>query len=179
MSKTKRYYIAYGSNLNVQQMRFRCPGARIIGTANLDGCRLLYRGSKTGSFLTIEPAEGRSVPVAAWEVSERDELALDRYEGFPTFYYKKELRLPVKGIRTGKVREQDVFVYIMHENRPLGLPSPYYYATCLLGYLRFGFDEANLISALTESSAGMTGPNEKDKQAMIKDIIYCKGRKIL
>ena len=27
----KRYYIAYGSNLNVYQMRYRCPNARIIG----------------------------------------------------------------------------------------------------------------------------------------------------
>ena len=23
----RRYYIAYGSNLNVEQMRFRCPSA--------------------------------------------------------------------------------------------------------------------------------------------------------
>ena len=28
----KRYYIAYGSNLNVRQMRMRYPSARIIGT---------------------------------------------------------------------------------------------------------------------------------------------------
>lgn len=32
----KRYYIAYGSNLNVQQMRMRCPSARIIGTSVLE-----------------------------------------------------------------------------------------------------------------------------------------------
>ena len=29
----KRYYIAYGSNLNVRQMLMRCPSARIIGTS--------------------------------------------------------------------------------------------------------------------------------------------------
>ena len=27
----KRYYIAYGSNLDIQQMRWRCPNARVIG----------------------------------------------------------------------------------------------------------------------------------------------------
>ena len=59
---------------------------------------LLFKGSKTGSYLTIEPKEGSRVPVAAWEVSAEDELALDRYEGFPTFYYKKEMLLPIKGI---------------------------------------------------------------------------------
>ena len=51
----KRYYIAYGSNLNVQQMRWRCPGARIIGTSEMKDYRLLFKGSKTGSYLTIEP----------------------------------------------------------------------------------------------------------------------------
>ena len=80
----KRYYIAYGSNLNVGQMRMRCPGARIIGTSVVEGYRLLFKGSRTGSYLTIEPQEGASVPVAAWAVTEEDEEALDRYEGFPT-----------------------------------------------------------------------------------------------
>ena len=49
----KRYYIAYGSNLNVRQMRMRCPSARIIGTANLKDYELLFKGSKTGSYLTV------------------------------------------------------------------------------------------------------------------------------
>ena len=61
----KRYYIAYGSNLNIPQMRMRCPGARIIGTSVIEGYRLLFKGSRTGSYLTIEPQEGASVPVAA------------------------------------------------------------------------------------------------------------------
>ena len=48
----KRYYIAYGSNLNVRQMRMRCPSARIIGTSVLKDYELLFKGSKTGSYLT-------------------------------------------------------------------------------------------------------------------------------
>ena len=94
----KRYYIAYGSNLNIYQMRFRCPTARIIGTAVIPNYELLFKGSKTGSYLTIEPKKGSSVPVAVWETTDQDELALDRYEGYPAFYYKKELTLPIKGI---------------------------------------------------------------------------------
>ena len=61
----KRYYIAYGSNLNIPQMRMRCPGARIIGTSVIPDYELLFKGSKTGSYLTIEPKAGSSVPVAA------------------------------------------------------------------------------------------------------------------
>ena len=77
----KRYYIAYGSNLNVQQMRMRCPYASVLGTAELDGWELLFKGSGTGSYLTVERRKGSQVPVGVWEVSEADERALDRYEG--------------------------------------------------------------------------------------------------
>lgn len=136
----KRYYLAYGSNLNVRQMMIRCPSARMIGTATIEDYRLMFKGSKTGSYLTIEPEEGCSVPVGVWEVSEADELALDRYEGFPTFYYKKELELPITGIRTGKVRRRKAFVYIMHEDRLLGVPSNMYMRICMEGYIDFGFD---------------------------------------
>ena len=66
----KRYYLAYGSNLNVRQMMIRCPSARMIGTATIEDYRLMFKGSKTGSYLTIEPEEGCSVPVGVWEVSE-------------------------------------------------------------------------------------------------------------
>ena len=102
----KKYYLAYGSNLNVAQMRWRCPDARALGTATIEDYRLLFKGSKTGSYLTIEAQEGAQVPVAVWEVSEEDEKRLDRYEGFPTFYYKKELELTFTGIKTGKKRKR-------------------------------------------------------------------------
>ena len=144
----KRYYIAYGSNLNIPQMRMRCPGARIIGTSVIEDYQLLFKGSKTGSYLTIEPMEGSEVPVVIWEVTETDEKALDRYEGYPNFYYKKEMTLDIKGIRTGKVRRRDAFVYIMHEERELGIPSWYYVNTCLDGYRAFGFDEKYLFDAI-------------------------------
>ena len=143
----KRYYLAYGSNLNVRQMRMRCPTARMIGTATIEDYRLMFKGSKTGSYLTIEPEEGCSVPVGVWEVSEADELALDRYEGFPTFYYKKELELPITGIRTGVVRQRKAFVYIMHEDRLLGVPSNMYMRICMEGYMDFGFNYDTLWEA--------------------------------
>lgn len=147
----KRYYIAYGSNLNVRQMTMRCPTARIIGTSEIHNYRLLFKGSKTGSYLTIEPEKGCSVPVAVWSVTDQDEWALDRYEGFPSFYYKKELELPITGIKTGKVRRRKVFVYIMHEDRPFGVPSSFYMRTCAEGYRYFGFDLQTLLEAFTYS----------------------------
>ena len=150
----KRYYIAYGSNLNIRQMRMRCPHARIIGTSEVPDYRLLFKGSGSGAYLTIEPCDGMSVPVAVWEVTADDERALDRYEGFPSFYYKKELELPIKGIRSGKVRRRTVFVYIMHEDRPLGITSKYYMDVCHKGYRDFGFDETKLKEAFEASLEG-------------------------
>lgn len=48
----KRYYIAYGSNLNVPQMRWRCPDARIIGTGlpTEDYYRVCLEGYRTFGF---------------------------------------------------------------------------------------------------------------------------------
>ncbi len=147
----KRFYIAYGSNLNVRQMRMRCPGARIIGTSEIKDYRLLFKGSMTGSYLTIEMEAKASVPVAVWEVTASDEQALDRYEGYPGFYYKKEMALPVKGIKTGEVRRRKVFVYIMHEKQPFGVPSRSYMGTCAEGYRDFGFDVNTLMEAYSFS----------------------------
>ena len=147
----KKYYIAYGSNLNVEQMRWRCPGATITGTALIPDYRLLFRGSKTGSYLTIEPAAGFNVPAAIWAVTDADECSLDRYEGYPTFYYKQEMELDIIGIRTGKHRRRKAFVYIMHEDRPIGIPTRTYMSTCWNGYDRFGFDPDYLLTALKYS----------------------------
>lgn len=146
----KKYYLAYGSNLNVQQMRFRCPDAKPIGIAEIDGYELLFKGSKTGSYLTIEKNPECKVPVAVWEVSERDEHCLDAYEGYPNFYYKTEMEVTVKG-RMGIPKKLTAFVYIMHEDRKLGVPSPTYIRTCLTGYRYFGFDDSYLWDAIDKS----------------------------
>lgn len=146
-----RYYIAYGSNLNIPQMRMRCPQAKIIGTSEIKDYELLFKGSQTGSYLTVEKKKGGSVPVAVWATTAADEAALDRYEGFPFFYYKAEMELPVKSIHTGKVQNRKCYVYIMHEDRNIGSPSEFYVRTCLEGYRDFGFDEKILMRAVKNS----------------------------
>lgn len=147
-----KYYIAYGSNLNKEQMEDRCPGAKVVGTAELKNCRLLFKGSLTGSYLTVEPEMGCSVPVGVWEVTAAHERSLDVYEGYPNFYYKKALRLPVRDVHTGEVRKLDAFVYIMHEDRRIGIPSRHYVDTCLEGYRDFGFDPDVLWEAVAYST---------------------------
>lgn len=147
-----KYYLAYGSNLNLNQMKFRCPTAKVVGIAWIEGYELLFKGSQSGSYLTIEKKEGSKVPVAVWSVQPSDELKLDRYEGYPSFYYKKTLPIEYDGIVSKKKYQVNAFVYIMHEERKLGIPSRAYVQTCLEGYSTFGFDIKFLKMALKRSS---------------------------
>ena len=149
----KRYYIAYGSNLNVSQMKVRCPEATIAGTTELHGYELLYKGSKTGAYLTIEEKKGGRVPVAIWEVSTADEQRLDRYEGFPTFYYKRDFKLAITTPQ-GEKKKVKAFAYIMHEERHLATPHWTYIECCREGYADFGFDETYLDEAYIRSRKG-------------------------
>ena len=151
----KRYYIAYGSNLNLPQMQGRCPGATIVGTSVIEDYRLLFKGSKTGSYLTIEPWEGGRVPVAVWEITAAHERSLDRYEGYPVFYYKTDMELAVTLIGTGEVRTLPGFVYVMYADRPIGIPTNPYFVTCAQGYRSFGFDPCILLDAYTNSKEGI------------------------
>ena len=60
-------------------------------------------------------------------------------------------KVKYKGIRTGKRRTVNAFVYIMHEERPIGVPSDFYMRTCLEGYDTFYFDPSILLAAYDKS----------------------------
>ena len=141
-----RYYIAYGSNLSVEQMKHRTPDAKIIGTSVLEGWRLLFKGCAT-----IEPKEGREVPVLIWEISDTDEKNLDRYEGYPIYYYKRELPVTVTPLDGGAPRELTAMVYIMDEKHTFRMPSLYYYDVLHRGYRTFGFDLSLLRQSIEDS----------------------------
>ena len=64
----EKYYLAYGSNLSIAQMVQRCPYAVYVGKATIEGYQLLFKGSQSGSYLTIEKKKGSSVPVLVWNI---------------------------------------------------------------------------------------------------------------
>lgn len=45
-----KYYLAYGPNLNLVQMRQRCPNARVVGYTYLFGVRLSSVVPRTAAF---------------------------------------------------------------------------------------------------------------------------------
>lgn len=153
MQKNEKYYIAYGSNLNIMQMQRRCPGADAVGSGWLGGYRLAFRGSKTGAYLTLTPDPGGRVPVGVWRIRPEHERALDIYEGYPEFYRKEWMSVRVKPFHPegAPVVGLTGMIYIMDENRPLGVPATQYVETCMIGYDCFGLNAAPLIRAVTEA----------------------------
>ena len=124
--KTK-VYAAYGSNMNLQQMKGRCPAAKVTGTGFVHGYRLTFRG---GGVANIERTTGHKVPVVLWEITPECELALDRYEGFPSLYIKRKVK-----VKTAN-GEVSAFVYVMaaeYEKMPCP-PAQYYFETIWRGY---------------------------------------------
>lgn len=146
MRKKNRFYVAYGSNLNLTQMKRRCPGASVAGTAVLNDYRLLFRGGQGGAVATIEPFTGGSVPILLWDITPSDETSLDIYEGWPRLYRKEEVKVRLNG------KTVNAMAYVMNEGRPLGQPGAFYYNTILEGYESAGFDPEVLKKA-TEDSA--------------------------
>jgi len=131
---SNKLYIAYGSNLNLEQMANRCPTAKVVGASKINNYRLLFRGANAGAVATIEHHKGASVPVLVWEITPADETALDRYEGWPFLYRKETLKVRLNG------KYVTAMVYIMNEGRPFGQPSCYYYSTILEGYKSADFN---------------------------------------
>ena len=144
--KEKRLYVAYGSNLNLYQMKFRCPTAKLIGTGIVKDHELQFKGRSDCAFATIAPSEGNAVPVAVWELKESDEKSLDRYEGFPSYYFKQEI--PVE-MNNGKTISG--MVYIMNLRQSFGVPSKGYVQTVSEGYRNCRLDMSVLKDAIRQS----------------------------
>ena len=145
--KEPRLYVAYGSNLNIQQMARRCPTARLYATGVIKDYELQFKGQPQSAFATIAKKVGSEVPVAVWEIQRADEYFLDRYEGYPSHYFKKDV--PVE-LTDG--REVNAMVYIMNLRMNFGMPSTHYYRTVHQGYLDCKLDTSVLNKALGDSA---------------------------
>ena len=122
-------YIAYGSNMVQEQMAVRCPDAKLIGTGYIAGARLEFylhaTVEKTGDMRN-------RVPVAVWEISDRDERNLDRYEGVPSYYIKE--KWPVRMADGSEIRGM---IYLMKMIRK-SPPHTQYYDGIANAYRKLG-----------------------------------------
>ena len=144
-----KLYVAYGSNMDLNQMVFRCPNSRYYGTGVIEDYRLMYKSR----YATIEPEKDYKVPVVIFEISKADETMLDRYEGYPTFYEKKMIKVKMED----KIVE--AMVYIMKNGNYFALPEPTYYINMEESYKIFGFDMEILEESLIYSFKKVKQPS--------------------
>ena len=137
----KKLYIAYGSNMNVEQMSRRCPNAKPIGKMVLKNYKLVFKG-----VADIEKSESAEVPVVVWEITKECEKALDIYEGYPRLYRKEYVQIEING------KIELAMVYVMNYAKG-AKPSEYYYNVIKQGYKDFGIETEPLEMALAESQA--------------------------
>lgn len=138
MSK-KQLYIAYGSNINLEQMAFRCPNSKFVGMSEIKDFEFEFRG-----VATIVPKKGATVPILIWELDDRDLPTLNRYEGWPRLYRQEKMSFEMNG------KSYEGMAYLMNRGT-ISPPSPQYYDTILQGYRENGLDESYLQTALENS----------------------------
>ncbi len=143
----EKLYVAYGSNLNIRQMKYRCPTAKLYGVGELKDYELQFKGYPNSAYATIAPKVGSSVPIAVWKITSLDESSLDRYEGYPSHYYKENV-----SVNLGN-KSLDAMVYIMNPKMDFALPSAGYYRTVHEGYLDCKLDVDVLNDAVGRSAA--------------------------
>lgn len=152
MKKTKRVYIAYGSNMSKEQMMFRCPDSRVLGAGFLNDYELNFCGNKNGrNFASVIKKDGAKTPVVLWETTSSDERRLDCYEGFPSFYRKEMIQRDMLEIADIGTAFDEAYIYIMNSEL-LGMPDNSYFTGIYFAYKDFGIDTKYLDDALIRSS---------------------------
>ncbi len=131
--------MAYGPNMNIEDMKLRCPAAKVVGRRYLNGYRLMFN-----RYATIVEDKNSSVPVLIWEISDDDENQLDIYEGYPKLYHKET----IQGLVEGEWKE--FMVYVMNEFA-LAPPTKEYFNTILSAYRALLFSDDYLKDALADT----------------------------
>ena len=134
-----KLYFAYGANLNLTNMKHRCPNAKRVCNLDLPDWRLVFK-----SVADIEPAPYNNVNGVVWEITEECEKSLDIFEGFPRLYRKEYF---VVKMPDGSV--EDVMFYKMNREG-YALPSEGYFNTIKTGYIQNRIPTSGLFNTLSE-----------------------------
>ena len=129
-------YFAYGSNLNLFQMKRRCKDSVFLKKYELKGYRLNFRSKYRAA--DIEKSKNSVVPGALFEISKSDEKKLDVYEDYPILYKKLYFTYYNKTVMT----------YIMVNKTEFRYPTERYLNVVKRGYKDCKLDTKYLKLAL-------------------------------
>jgi len=116
-------YAAYGSNMDPGQMSLRAPHSPLRGVGWLSGWRLTFGGEDRGwegPLVTLVEDTFEQVFVALYDVTEADELQMDRWEAADLALFRK-VRVRVATL-DGEVL---AWLYVLDDYEG-GLPSARY-----------------------------------------------------
>jgi hypothetical protein len=128
-------------------MARRCPDAKPFSLFHMENWKLVFRG-----VADIVPSPGDYVPGGLWIISDNDELALDRYEGFRadgSGMYRKET-IAIEPYKIKGETFTEIMFYVMNSDG-IFPPSQYYLASIKEGYKNFGLKTKPLIAAVEAS----------------------------
>ena len=134
-----KYYLAYGMNTNIEGMAVRCPNAISLGKVILDDHKLVFR-----TFCDIKPETGNSIECALWIITPQCEQSLDRLEGYPDFYGKKEVSVIYKN------KPIKAMIYYMKDIHSLSAPSEHYLNSVVEGYYNHNMKITPIVEALED-----------------------------
>lgn len=153
-----KIYLAYDSDMNLEQIKCRCPSIQLIGTSKIEHYKLEFRGQKNHAYANITPANDSIVPVVVWKMTSQDEKNLDIYKGFPDTCSKRIFRLKFNG------QTFSAFTYVMNKNHEINIPTDTYFNTVLEGYASNNLYAKPLFKALTDAEQyAKTRPNKPFK----------------
>ncbi len=108
-------YFAYGSNMDLDQMADRCPGAIFLGLTSLPDRQFVINSRGVAS---IRRAFGAQCEGAVFALSKSCIRSLDRYEGIAHGLYRKE--------SASDSNELELMTYVATDSEPFyGLDSEY------------------------------------------------------
>ena len=108
-----KIYAAYGSNMNEEQMKERCPQSELMGIGWLKDYKLMFK-----THANVIPSKGDKVPVMLWKISQNDERRLDGKEAVCEIeekgnYVKRDLEVEYEGEKI-----KALFYIMNEENKP-------------------------------------------------------------
>jgi gamma-glutamylcyclotransferase (GGCT)/AIG2-like uncharacterized protein YtfP len=139
-------YFAYGSNLDFDQMKGRCPSAQSVGVAKLPGRRLAFTRWSEGRKGAVADAvadPAGEVWGVVYEITAEDLEVLDRCEGFTpggssNAYLRQQCTVWLNGDPQRAVAAE-VYFAVPQENP--GLPSQDYRDQILRGAREWGLPQ--------------------------------------
>ena len=157
-----KLYLSYGANCNVDDMKVRAPASIPIGVYKLFNFKLAFN-----HVADIRQAPGDTCICGLWFITDDCESSLDIFEGYPTLYNKKYIKIEKSYIKPfewisldEKLKDNDntALLYVMNGGGRYSRyspPSKSYTNTIRKGYDFFNIPKTQLKNAEVESQTSL------------------------